>query len=816
MKKLLIITVCLLGFLTQKAFGDSGVCGDDATWTFENGVLTITGTGAMYDSQSWSSYSSIIRVIVGEGITSISNSAFSTCSGIDSVSIPNSLNRIGNSAFANCSQLRSIFLPDSVTAIGDGAFSGCTGLKTVTSLNLVPPAMGTSVFSGVNLSGATLSTYKTKCSESLYDSVPEWKDFGIRFYTDITVNATRIALDTTTLSLNHGDTVRLTATIEPIDATCRGITWGSNNSRIATVDQSGLVTAVGGGQAIISVRADDGGFDARCTVTVVKSSNANLDTLVVSRGILTPDFHPDSTAYTVKLDTLISPVEITAIANHQGATVEGNGKCQVSLGENDLEIKVIAEDDTTEKLYTVKVTLPYGGKCGDDSITWNLKDSVLTVGGTGKMYDYTGEVNVPWYPWKNSIKQVVVEEGITRIGDSVFSSCYYLDAVSLPPTLTAIGEYAFDSCSALKSIAIPESVTDIGRHAFSYCNKLQFINLSPKIKIIRDYLLAGCGNLTSIVIPDGVTNIGKHAFARCKNVKSVIIPNSVIGIEEYAFSSCEKLDSVIFPEDIINIKTGTFSHCYNLTHIEFPEHIIGIDSCAFEECRALKKVKILNPTPPATGGNVFRGSNTDYVMLWVPPGASEKYKKSDTWKAFGTINEILLSTDATLKFLTVSGGGTLVPAFHTDSLTYTVQVEREIERISFDFKVSHEKALLYNRTIPGTAYSLNVGRNVFEIGVMAEDRDSSRFYHIYVQRGELDTGFWEIGKQQSITVWMQNNILHVDSQGTENITVYSVGGALVGKFSKQAGKFPFTLNTSENILIVKGSSGWVCKIITNK
>ncbi len=115
----------------------SGTCGDNLTWTLNNGTLTITGTGVMYNFEYpnyapwYSSRSSIKTVIIEDGATSIGNYAFLYCSSLTSVTIPNSVTSIGGSAFYNCSSLASVTIGESVTSIGGFAFRGCSKLATV-------------------------------------------------------------------------------------------------------------------------------------------------------------------------------------------------------------------------------------------------------------------------------------------------------------------------------------------------------------------------------------------------------------------------------------------------------------------------------------------------------------------------------------------------------------------------------------------------------------------------------------------------------------------------------------------------------------
>lgn len=158
------------------------------------------------------------------------------------------------------------------------------------------------------------------------------------------------------------------------------------------------------------------------------------------------------------------------------------------------------------------------GTCGSyfGKITWVLDDEgTLTLSGSGEMADYDPFDYSPWYKNRSQIKNLIISDGITHIGDYAFGGCSGLTSVTIPNSVVSIKEGAFYGCSGLISLTIPKSVTSIGDHAFEYCS-----------------------GLTSIIIPNSVTNIGVGAFNTCSSLTSVTIPNSVTSIEYATFSHC--------------------------------------------------------------------------------------------------------------------------------------------------------------------------------------------------------------------------------------------------------------------------------------
>ena len=168
-------------------------------------------------------------------------------------------------------------------------------------------------------------------------------------------------------------------------------------------------------------------------------------------------------------------------------------------------------------LIPLSVSAATSGKCGDN-VNWTLSNGVLTLSGYGEMYnDYfttssLGRGYTPWYNNKTEIKKIIVESGVTNIGQFAFDGCSSLETISLPNTVTNIGSYAFSHCENLKSISLPDNLESLGGSAFEYCKKLQEISLSYGITKIPNYCFEGCTDLRRVEIPKTVTKIGFYAF----------------------------------------------------------------------------------------------------------------------------------------------------------------------------------------------------------------------------------------------------------------------------------------------------------------
>ena len=170
---------------------------------------------------------------------------------------------------------------------------------------------------------------------------------------------------------------------------------------------------------------------------------------------------------------------------------------------------------------------------------WVENTKTLTV--KSNIDDYEG------YDSKDEIEHVIIANTVTTIGECAFSNCWNLKSVSIPSSVTYIGDNAF-SGTGLTSVTIPGNEADgtnIGADAFSGCSGLISVNIGSGVKSIENFAFQNCTGLTSVTIGSGVTSIGRSAFYECSSLTSVTIPNSVTSIGQYAFQNCSILTSVI-------------------------------------------------------------------------------------------------------------------------------------------------------------------------------------------------------------------------------------------------------------------------------
>ena len=182
MKQIYILLIALLMGLSANA-EESGTCGPNLTWHLtDNGVLTISGKGEMYDysvpynSAPWR-YFGVKRIIVGDSVTTIGEYAFSYCSSLTSLTIPNSVTTIKEYAFSDCTNLQKVNIGNSVKTIGEFAFNKCTNITQISSEAVVPPTCESGVFFYINTSKCKLIVPKN--SLDAYKQAYQWKDFSL-------------------------------------------------------------------------------------------------------------------------------------------------------------------------------------------------------------------------------------------------------------------------------------------------------------------------------------------------------------------------------------------------------------------------------------------------------------------------------------------------------------------------------------------------------------------------------------------------------------------------------------------------------------
>ena len=232
--------------------------------------------------------------------------------------------------------------------------------------------------------------------------------------------------------------------------------------------------------------------------------------------------------------------------------------------------------------------------CGE-KLTWAFNDGILTITGTGNMYNYSssyygGEsvTTAPWRQYYKSIKSVVVEDGVTSIGNYAFYNCTGLASVDLPDSITSIGDCAFARCTSLTIENLPKSLQKLGGMAFADCTGLTKIEIPAALETVYTKLSGGnyrgpfynCENLKEVTFEQGAKTVANDLFAE-SGVERINWADSITSVGNSAFYGCNNLTSVDLPESIKELRNRTFANCNNLMFINIPNTVTQIDADTF-------------------------------------------------------------------------------------------------------------------------------------------------------------------------------------------------------------------------------------------
>ena len=246
------------------------------------------------------------------------------------------------------------------------------------------------------------------------------------------------------------------------------------------------------------------------------------------------------------------------------------------------------------------VSAATNGTCGSN-LTWSYNNGTLTISGYGSMKDYQASYaniyHAPWYG--KTINTVIVEEGVTSIGDYAFWK-HDIKDLYLPKSITEFGKSPFyvstvqnihvnDLCSwcnssfesnllsnewnlyieetPVENLVIPQEITDLNNYTFYGCNNIKTVTIHDKITEIKDFTFTKCSNLSQINFPDTIMSIGKSAFANCIALTELFLPSNLTTIKQGAFNNCSGLIAVKLPPSLRKIESSAFSSTTNLSRV---------------------------------------------------------------------------------------------------------------------------------------------------------------------------------------------------------------------------------------------------------
>ncbi len=640
-----------------------GTCGKNLIWYLtDKGELYIDGTGEMNNYEfvwdwefeptattPWRDYTDKIKKIyLDEGVTSIGAYAFYDCFFASEISIPNSITKIEEGAFYDCSGLVEISIPNSVTSIGSYLFTWCDNLSKV-ELPETITNMGSYVFSGSGINEITIPSSITKIEEGMFYDCKNLSKVIIS-------NSVTSIGDSAFSDCDSLGEISIPETVTNIEReafySCDSLSKISIlNEECEIYDSKDTISSnaniYGYAGSTAEAYAEEYG---RVFKKIGEEQTCEHDWKEVSK----KDATCMNTGYIVKECSICKEREteiLNATKDISKCTVEfdelGNyfydgkeKKPEVILfdeGENQIpfsnykveytnnievgEAKIIL---TGINGYKGKTEVPFqilkdaSGTCGKN-LKWHLDGTgLLTISGTGAMS--INDDGTPWGEYSWDIKKVKIENGVTSI-EALY--CPNAKSVTLPSTLTSIGDCAFEEFRNLTSITIPTSVKKIGELAFHRCF-----------------------SLTEIVIPKSVTSIGESAFLYCNDLKSIQIlnPSCQIGGSESDLSLGEGVTIYGYTNSTAESYAKKHKHSFKTLGTQANTYIISYNANGGKNAPAVQAKKkgvtlTISKTKPTRKGYTFLGWATSKSSTKVSykSGASFKSDKNTTlyavWQA---------------------------------------------------------------------------------------------------------------------------------------------------------------------------------------
>jgi len=684
---------------------DSGSCGANVTYSFDGTVLTISGTGPMYDGVgNWITYADQVCVVeMEEGVTTIGKQSFYGLSNLVLVTLPRGITSIGDSAFAECRELVHIEIPNTVASIGEYAFENC-GIQALT-LNEGLASIGKNAFAYCSkLTAVTIPESVTTMGAKAF--------YGCNSNMVITCGnfAAPAGWDST---WNHYAAGKPLATTFR-EATSADLFWASVDPSMESLKIPGYVTEI--------------------PAEAFKGYTA-LKQVTICEGVTTigaKAFEGCTALWHVTI-----PASVTTIAGQwEKGPFYG---CSENL-----------------VIYCTAETEPSGW--GE---YWNC------VLGEWECETYFGNDRIAEHYWASLDKtaaHVVIPEGITSIPENAFFDCN-IESVVIPDSVTTIEAYAFNSCGYLTSVQfgsgveyigqsafantaitelnLPEGLTTVERYAFSGCNSLKKVTLPKSLTKLPNNMFSGCGALEWIDLPDTLTTIGANAF-QSTGLKAIFIPESVTTISAsdssdspflsstYVTIFCERdakasgwgtywnnisssgkatyyynttrkdaefwstvdkdAETITIPEGVTMIPNGAFSYKTNLKNITLPDTLTHIGSYAFSGCTGLTSIYIPESvtTIPTSDTNYSPFLQCAYDLKIYCGAAGKPSGWGSYWNLYktGSSNSYLSASygysrqdyqywstlDKTQEIITIPEGITLIPANAFDGNTTLKQI----------------------------------------------------------------------------------------------------------------------------------------------
>ena len=520
-------------------------------------VFSLNSSGDGYTLTSYNGEDTIVVIPSshnGLPVVEIGSYAFQNDAFIEGVYVPDSVTKVGSYAFSGCSGLIVAVLENGVTSIGSAAFSGCSSLEEIT----IP-------FVGAEAGKTSSDAYQ----------YPFGYIFGTSSYTGATAVLQYYFGSST--SSTTSTTYYIPSSLRSVTVTGGNILYGAfyNCSGLTSVTIGDSVESIGNYafyncSGLTSVTIGNGvtsigheafyGCSGLTSVTIPDS--------VTSIGYETSVTIPDSVT-SIGYEAFRGCSGLTSVTIGNSVTSIGSyafsgcsGLTSVTISDS---VKNIGSTAFAGCSSLEEITIPFVGAKSDktSSDTYQYPFGYIFgtssyMGGTAVLQYYHGSstsstISTTYYI-PSSLRSVTLTDGNVLYG--AFYNCSMLTSVTIPDSVTSIGNYAFSGCSGLTSVYYTGDVA-------GWCG-ISFGNFSANPLSYAGNLYIDGSLVTDLVIPDSVTSIGDYAFRGCSGLTQITIPDSVTSIGNYAFYNCSGLTSVTIGDSVESIGDGAFYNCSGL------------------------------------------------------------------------------------------------------------------------------------------------------------------------------------------------------------------------------------------------------------
>ena len=518
-----------------------------------------TSSSSYYGYTPWYLSRSVLReIVLSDGITSIGSYMFYNCSELSFVDFPDTVTSVGDYAFCNCTCLAFAILDDSITSIGKSAFDGCKSLICITIPEKVT-TIGVSAF--CNCTALTEVEFNAVSCDDLTDSAEVFYNAG---------------------TSEIGMTVTFGKSVTKIPAYLFFVNNSNYAPNIDSVTVSDSVTSIGNYAFYNSTSLTSLVLgDSVTTIGEHAFYNCNeLASVILSDSVTT--IGESAFAECASLTTVTIGKNITTIG--AAAFYRCISLTSVTIPDS---VEILGNEAFKECTALKELTIPISlnaVRSNDFPVFKDCKaiEKVTFTKGNGTGFDYgvsTSSADYMYTPWGLSssvLKEIILSDGITHIGNYAFKGCSKVSSITIPDSVTSIGNHAFDSCSSLSSISLPDSVTSLGNYVFYGCIGLKELTLPVSLNAVHDNdypAFEGCTNVEKITFTKGTGtgfNYGNEStslnlytktpwYLSTSTQKEVVLSEGIISIGDYTFKSCSGIKSVSFPTSLTFLGTDAFN-----------------------------------------------------------------------------------------------------------------------------------------------------------------------------------------------------------------------------------------------------------------